>query len=537
MDSRKIRIHTIACMAMSVAMFAAATATSALAERIPAPSEDVVRGMLEARVADKRTVGVVVGLIEPDGRARFVSAGESGHAGKPLDADSLFEIGSITKAFTGTVLARMVEAGEVKLTDTVRMHAPAGVVFPPGGAGDITLLQLATHSSGLSRLPLNWTFFKSMLSDIDNPYKHYPAPAMWAYLTAIKHDATRTWPFAYSNLGFGLLGELLANRRGVPYEELVRSVITVPLGMSVTRIAVAESDRSTFAIGHNAKGQPTSYWDLPAMPGAGALRSSARDMARFIAAQHLSKGASPSAANLSGSQLAQQAQATMDDRHSIGLGWILTKARGDDIVWHNGQTGGFHSFAGFSRASGQGVVILANSAVDVDDIGFHLINTAFPLDAAANKPLRSAGVFAALIAGLVWLSMLIMPFRARFGASAETTVVAGDAAKRKWTLPRRIIASRADAGWAGLDLVAIAGLLWVFAPWAMLPASYVPAAKGIMLVGTLGAILLTAWRARVLPWRAAATAPKPGWGKRLGFALSRLVTLLVLAGLAVMLPD
>jgi len=514
-------------MAMSVAMFAAAAATSALAERIPTPSENVVRGMLEARVADKHTVGIVVALIEPDGHARFVSAGESGHAGKPLNADSLFEIGSITKAFTGTILAHMVEVGEVKLTDTVRMHAPAGVVFPPGGAGEITLLQLATHSSGLSRLPMSWTFFKSMLSDIDNPYKHYPTAAMWAYLTAMKHDATRTWPVAYSNLGFGLLGELLANRRGVPYEELVRTVITAPLGMSMTRIAVAQSDRSTFAIGHNAKGQPTPYWDLFAMPGAGALRSSARDMACFIAAQR--------AAALSGSRFAQQTHATWDERRSIGLGWVITKSRGDDIVWHNGQTGGFHSFAGFSRVSGQGVVVLANSAVDVDDIGFHLINPAFPLDAAAKKPPSLSGTFAALTASLVWLSTLVMPFRARFGASTQTTAVPVDAPKKKWTLPPSIVVSRADAAWAAAAFVSIAGLLWVFAPWAMLSATYVPAGKGIMLVGTLGAISVTAWRARVLPWRAATIAPKPGWGKRLGVALSRLVTLLVLAGLVVIL--
>ncbi|MCY7386485.1 MAG: beta-lactamase family protein [Burkholderiales bacterium] len=511
--------------AMSIAMLA--TATSALAERIPALSADAVRSITEARIAEKRAVGLVVALVDADGGTRTVSVGASGHAGKPLDADSLFEIGSITKAFTGTVLARLVEAGEVKLTDTVRMHAPAGLVFPPGGVGDITLLQLATHTSGLSRLPMSWTFFKSMLGDIDNPYKHYPASAMWAYLTALKHDASRTWPFAYSNLGFGLLGELLANRRGTTYEELVRTEITAPLGMSATRIAVADSDLSRFAIGHNDAGKPTPYWDLPAMPGAGALRSSARDMARFIAAQR--------AATLSGSQLAQQTHAARDERRNIGLAWVITKARGDEIVWHNGRTGGFHSFAGFSRVSGQGVVVLANSAVDVDDIGFHLINPAFPLDAAANKPVRPPGAFAALIAGLVWLSTLIMPFRTRFSTSTEIAAVPADAPKKKWTLPRGVISSRIAAAWAIADLLAIAGLLWVFAPWSVLPPTYAPAAKGIMLIGTLGAVLLTAWRARALATSAAAVAPKPGWGKRFGVALYRLVTLLVLAGLAVVL--
>jgi serine-type D-Ala-D-Ala carboxypeptidase/endopeptidase len=283
----------LSCFALS-ALQAPLAQTSALpvdaaaaAPTLPArQSDDALKALLEERIAQKRGKGFAVALLAPDGSVQFIHAGDSGQPARAqIDGDTIFEIGSITKAFTGILLAQMVERGDVKLADTVRMHASKDINWPAGGAGDITLQQLVTHTSGLPRLPLSTEFIGAMVQEADNPYKHYAREMMWKYLAEREHDATKTYPSEYSNLGIGLLGELLANRAGLSYGELVQRNILDPLGMKSTFIDVPASESARFAKGHNDKLAPAAYWDLPAMGGAGALRSTARDMATFMRAQ------------------------------------------------------------------------------------------------------------------------------------------------------------------------------------------------------------------------------------------------------------
>lgn len=360
-------------LTLLAALGTSARATSA-APPAGFPDEATVKALLNARIAEGRAKGLAVTLIPAQGEPVFIRAGESGNAARPqIEPDTIFEIGSITKTFTGTVLAQMAVEGLVKPGDRIRDHAPAGVKFPPGTAGDATLLQLATHTSGLPRLPLGWTFLKSMLSNPDNPYASYRHADMWAWLADRKVDGSLTHTPAYSNLGMGALGELLANRAAMSYGELIQRRITRPLAMVDTAIETPGAAQNRLAIGHTKKLSPTAYWSLPAMAGAGALRSTPRDMAKYIQAQQHGL--------LVGARLAQEPRARFSKDSAVGYGWMILTAQEDEIVWHNGGTGGFRSFAGFSRKTGKAVVVLSNSEHDVDDLALHLLNPAFKLKA------------------------------------------------------------------------------------------------------------------------------------------------------------
>jgi CubicO group peptidase (beta-lactamase class C family) len=203
---------------------------------------------------------------------------------------------------------------------------------------------------------------------------------MWRYLAARKHDVQAAHAPEYSNLGFGVLGEALAARESLTYAALVQRDIAGPLAMRDTGITTAPEATSRLAKGHDAKLNSVAYWDLPAMPGAGALRSTARDMAAFVRAAQSGR--------LSGARASIQPRAVLGERRDIGLGWVRSQRGAQTIVWHNGGTGGFSSFAGFSESSGLGVVVLSNAAVSIEDIGVHLLEPTSPL---ASKVVKQGG--------------------------------------------------------------------------------------------------------------------------------------------------
>ena len=192
--------------------------------------------------------------------------------------DSIFEIGSITKTFTGLILSQMVEQGKVKFDDPVRELLPPGTVEKPTGR-EITLLDLVTQHSGLPRMPDN---FKP--TDAANPYADYHAANLYAFLA--KHGVARpdTTEFLYSNLGFGLLGQALSVRAGKPYPALLEEEVLKPLGMDDTAVELTPAQHARFIPGHTADHRPAHAWDLDALAGAGAIRSTAPDMLIYLEA-------------------------------------------------------------------------------------------------------------------------------------------------------------------------------------------------------------------------------------------------------------
>lgn len=363
----------VALLALALAVSAAAAPTGDPTTSSPPffPADSVVRAILAARVDAGQAAGLVVGMIE-NGETRVVAAGRSdGPNARPLDGATVFEIGSVTKAFTGVLLAEMVGRGEVRLDQPVAELLPKSVRMPAQGESLITLLDLATHRSGLPRLPSNLT-----RKDMANPYADYTVDSLHAFLGA--HTLTRApgERYEYSNLGMGLLGHALALRARKPYEALLVERVLKPLRMDDTRITLTPAMKSRLAAGHDPAGAIVPNWDFPSLPGAGALRSTADDMLRFLAANlDSNRSAINTALRLSHRPRTTGTGPTVH----IGLAWHVLSGSGAEIVMHNGGTGGYRSFVGYDPVMGVGVVVLSNTSGDVDDIGLHLLNSKFPL--------------------------------------------------------------------------------------------------------------------------------------------------------------
>jgi serine-type D-Ala-D-Ala carboxypeptidase/endopeptidase len=228
----------------------------------PIPSDSEIRNILVDRIdKDHQSVGIVVGIIEPTGR-RVVSYGKLAKDDKrSLDGDTVFEIGSVTKVFTSLLLADMVQRGEVALTDPVAKYLPPEVKVPQRGGRQITLQDLATHTSGLPRMPSNFT-----PKDPANPYADYTVEQMYQFLSGYQLTRDIGSQYEYSNLGGGLLGHALARRAGMDYEKLVQSRICEPLGMKSTAITLSPEMKTRMAAGYNQGLEPAPIGICPPLP-------------------------------------------------------------------------------------------------------------------------------------------------------------------------------------------------------------------------------------------------------------------------------
>ena len=342
---------------------------SAAAQTIP--TDSAVRAIIKPRVDTGRFAGIAVGFITRDGRQQVTAYGPKAGV-TPFDVNTVFEIGSITKTFTAAILADMVAKKEVALDEPVANLLPAGTKVPARDGKQITLLDLATQTSGLPRLPGNM-----VITDVKNPYASYTTAMMYDFLASYSLPRGIGAQYEYSNLGMGLLGHALSVRAGKDYESLVTERVLAPLGMRDTRIALTSGMRSRLAPGHDGGGQAQGLWDLPAIAGAGALRSTVSDMLKYVRAN------ADSTSKPLGSVLALTHATRRPGpvpQVSIGLAWHRTTTPGGrTVIWHNGGTGGYRSFAGYDEATGLGVVVLTNTAVGVDDIALHLLDAAVPL--------------------------------------------------------------------------------------------------------------------------------------------------------------
>jgi len=326
--------------------------------------------MLHYLVEDGATPGIVLGIIEADGSTRVLTNGTAGPGTHPLGPRSVFEIGSINKTFTGTLLAHMVARGEVALEDPISKYLPEGVGAPSRNGVEITLLHLATHRSGLPRLPDNHT-----PSDPENPYADYTVEELYEFLSG--HELRRE-PGAepeYSNLGMGLLGHLLARAAGTSYRELLRERILDPLGMDMTGYALEGEIAEWMTKGHE-DGDVAAYWfATEAIDGAGGLRSSLEDMLRYLEANMGPPGNELERAM----RAAHEFQAPVEGPLSIGLGWMRREHQGRTIINHGGGTGGFSTMIGFDPELGVGFVRLTNTSEFPDDIGMDFLRRGPPL--------------------------------------------------------------------------------------------------------------------------------------------------------------
>jgi serine-type D-Ala-D-Ala carboxypeptidase/endopeptidase len=342
-------------------------------------SDAEIRQILVDRIDGQRQgVGIVVGVIEPQGRRLIVYGKADDSDTRPLDGDTVFEIGSVTKVFTSLLLADMVQRGEVALNDPVAKYLPKEVRVPEHGGKAITLQDLATHTSGLPREPTNLK-----PKDLNNPFADYTAAQLYEFVSGYSLTRDPGAEFEYSNIGVALLGHVLARRAGSDYEELVRSRISMPLGMKSTAVTLSPEMQARLAPGHNGElSILPNFVESPTLAGDGALRSSANNMLTFVAAQ-LGFAKTPLAAAMKYMLTARRPKGNSKDP----LGWEVFTQDGRKIVWHSGATFGYDSFVGFVPKTQTGVVVLSNtrSIIGVDDIGFHLLDPRTPLAAPRTR--------------------------------------------------------------------------------------------------------------------------------------------------------
>jgi CubicO group peptidase (beta-lactamase class C family) len=365
-------------------------------------AKQVLDGIVAPSITARENIGLAVGVIK-HGQHQIFGYGTLTNAHMdPIDGSTLFEIGSVTKVFTSALLVSATGDGLVGLDDRLCDLLPELSNFPR----DITLRQLATHTSGLPRLPSNLT--RSWLRNPENPYEAYTTADLLAYLAGYKPKRARksgsAHAFRYSNLGFGLLGHVLAQRIGTSYEETVVSRICNPLGMGDTRVNLSPEQRERLATPHTARGRPTQHWDLPTLAGAGALHSTTCDMLKFIAANlgntresvekvlhtcHTGDIEIPHLAPHGIHGLVARWRKSWL-RHlkppvNMALGWLVSRLApsGHKVYWHNGATGGYRAFVGFVKESSTGIVVLSNGGLSqydlfsrvlsVEEIGFRLL--------------------------------------------------------------------------------------------------------------------------------------------------------------------
>ncbi|MEU6948473.1 serine hydrolase domain-containing protein [Streptomyces sp. NPDC046316] len=339
-------------------------------------------GELAQRTADRLTprhVGVVVAAVAGD-RVAIRGAGRTAtdHGGTP-GPDTLFEIGSVTKTFTALALARMAATGAVRLDDPLSELLsgllPHGTTVPARDGEAITLRHLATHTSGLPRLPKGMLLKALLRPGTPDPYADCTADVLLSGLARTRLGATPGRRFRYSNLGAGLLGLALANRSGKDYERLITDLICAPLGMTDTTVTVDGSRTARAAQGHDPRRRPRPPWHLADLAGAGALRSTAADLVTYLRAQWDEAPA----------ELAEAVRLTREVEHRrnpfawVHLGWMahrLHPRQGGHVqIWHNGGTGGFSSFVGFDPEKGVAVAVLSNTRRTVDKPAFELLRT------------------------------------------------------------------------------------------------------------------------------------------------------------------
>jgi len=292
----------------------------------------------------------------------------------PPNAETTFQIGSVSKLFTASLLQILCDEGIVSMDDT--LGKLIGGLMPLSlSVKEVTLRQLVTHRSGFPLVPKSLLEKATQLAGKDklmvDPYSHLDSQDIFDYLAAPegKKEAGR---FTYSNYGMGLLAHVLELVTGKSYESLVRDKVFLPNQMNHSAISLTPAMQTKLAQGYTAKGLPTPIWTFTALAGAGAYTSNAEDMMKFIEA------------SISNSEMASQLFLKMSEpqfRGKSGIGWMQSSfidrfVGNKGVVWHNGMVGGYASYLAIDKESGAGVVLLTNQASSLDMLGMMLMRQA-----------------------------------------------------------------------------------------------------------------------------------------------------------------
>lgn len=359
-----------------------------------------IAGILEARFAGDRTGAcVAAAVIGEEVRTAIHCADKA----RRIDADTAFEIGSITKTMNGLLLAQLVEAGTLGLDDPIADHLPEGTKVPSFEGEPIRLRHLLTHTAGLPALPARFAPKRG-----DNPYADLTEAQLLGSLGDVTLTARPGTQFAYSNFGAMVLSTIIDGAADGAYAAQMQAGVFAPIGMDSAFVTKAPRSVAV-AEGHLGTGKATAAWTFPeSMAGVGAVRASLNDLVRYVQVQ-LAPDRVPSLA----SAIRRSQEKLAEAGQPVAWGWMVRNDPAGNLYAHEGGTGGFSSLALFQPATGKGVVILSDTALtDLGGLG-DVARALLAGDAGGLAPRREQDAPAALLAALEgdWLINGGLPMR------------------------------------------------------------------------------------------------------------------------------
>jgi CubicO group peptidase (beta-lactamase class C family) len=347
----------------------------------PAPvklDKDTVERHVKSLVEGDYCPGIVVGVIDSTGTNVYGFGKTNKENGAKPDGDTIFEIGSVSKIFTATCFAIMVEQKQVRLNDAV--DSILSYKIPADVGNKIWLSHLATHTSGLPLHPNNLNSPR-----LDAPYFGYSQRQFQDFLSGYVLARAPGDKYEYSHVGYALLGQALAKKDGKSYSQMIQERICTPLGMKDTRVGVPNEMAARLAHGYTIDGEKADLWENPVMEGALGLSSTANDLLKFASA-HLEITKTPFEAAL---KAMRERQIDADRQHDMGFGWLLGRRLG--TAHHTGETGGYHAFLALLPRNKGAIVVLANSAYGaVDLVGTNLVRAMLGESGAAPLDMKIA---------------------------------------------------------------------------------------------------------------------------------------------------
>ncbi len=314
-------------------------------------------------ISNPINAGLSVGIIQ-NGATFFYHYGETKKETHQLPTNqTIYEIGSVSKTFTGLLLAQALSDKKITLEDDIRKFLPAKLPNLEYKSNPIKIRHLVNHTSTIPRIPVNLD--KQPNYDPLNPYKNYTKAMVYDYLKNLRLDEMPGIVQDYSNTGMALLGIILENVYQQSYETLLQKYISTPFIMKNTFVNVPDNQIVNFADGYNDKGSNTTHWDLGDQVGAGGIKSTIEDMTLYLNENITEKD---SITAISHKVTYQK------DKKEAGLAWFIQPTKNSNtLIWHNGGTYGFTSFCGFIKEKKCGVVVLSNSGNSVDDIAISIL--------------------------------------------------------------------------------------------------------------------------------------------------------------------
>ena len=327
--------------------------------KLTTPLDREVDSAVKPYITMQPTTGLSIGILR-NGKTIFYGYGETAKGNKQVpDEHTIFEIGSISKTFTAILLADAVNSAKVKLDDPINKYLPDSIPLLEYQGVPVTLKTLSNHSSGIPGIPSNFH-----TSEDTNPYKDYDNKDLYSFYKTFRQSRRPCEKYEYSNLAAGTLGVIIEKVYRKDYEALFIEKICAPLGMNDTRQFIRKNDSARFAKGYNANGAYNSPWDFKTLAPAGAIRSTAADLLRYAKANL--GDAIPWL--LKDIQLTHTVTFT-DGTNRIGLAWHYIKPGNDEILFHNGGTGGYRSYLAINLKKKFAVVILSNTSVGTEETG------------------------------------------------------------------------------------------------------------------------------------------------------------------------